>query len=178
MKIFIIVGMPAAGKNIARLYAESQDMVYYATGDIVRAEVKGRGLEADAVNSSEVSDELRGEDGMGVTRLALEEVLKSGTAVGFLEGMRSWPEIKLIREKADGVVVAFLTPRNVRRERIVSRGREDDSAQAFDDRDKRELAYGTAIPIAMADAYVLNTGSEDDAISQLDAIVREETVRR
>lgn len=178
MKIFIIVGMPAAGKNIARLYAESQDMVYYATGDIVRAEVKGRGLEADAVNSSEVSDELRGEDGMGVTRLALEEVLKSGTPVGFLEGMRSWPEIELIREKADGVVVAFLTPRNVRRERIVSRGREDDSAQAFDDRDKRELAYGTAIPIAMADAYVLNTGSEDDAISQLDAIVREETVRR
>jgi dephospho-CoA kinase len=178
MKIFIIVGMPAAGKNIARLYAESQDMVYYATGDIVRAEVKGRGLEADAINSSEVSDELRGEDGMGVTRLALEEVLKSGAAVGFLEGMRSWPEIELIREKADGVVVAFLTPRNVRRERIVSRGREDDSAQAFDDRDKRELAYGTAIPIAMADAYVLNTGSEDDAISQLDAIVREETVRR
>jgi dephospho-CoA kinase len=175
MKIFIIVGMPAAGKNIARLYAESQDMVYYATGDIVRAEVKGRGLEADAVNSSEVSDELRGEDGMGVTRLALEKVLISGAEVGFLEGMRSWQEIELIREKADGVVVAFVTPRNVRRERIVSRGREDDSPQAFDDRDKRELAYGTAIPIAMADAYILNTGSEDDAISQLAAIVRQET---
>jgi dephospho-CoA kinase len=175
MKIFIIVGMPAAGKNIARLFAESKDMVYYATGDIVRSEVKGRGLEADAINSSEVSDELRGEDGMGVTRLALEEVLKSGAAVGFLEGMRSWPEIELIREKADGVVVAFVTPRNVRRERIVSRGREDDSPQAFDDRDQRELAYGTAIPIAMADAYILNTGAVDDAISQLNAIVRQET---
>jgi len=175
MKIFIIVGMPAAGKNIARLYAESQDMVYYATGDIVRVAVKERGLEADAVNSSEVSDELRGEDGMGVTRLALEEVLKSGADIGFLEGMRSWPEIELIREKAEGIVVAFLTPRNVRRERIVLRGREDDSPQAFDERDKRELAYGTAIPIALADAYVLNTGSVDDAISQLDAIVQEET---
>jgi dephospho-CoA kinase len=175
MKIFIIVGMPAAGKNIARLYAESQDMVYYATGDIVRVAVKERGLEADAVNSSEVSDELRGEDGMGVTRLALEEVLKSGADIGFLEGMRSWPEIELIREKAEGIVVAFLTPRNVRRERIVLRGREDDSPQAFDDRDKRELAYGTAIPIALADAYVLNTGSVDDSISQLGAIVQEET---
>jgi dephospho-CoA kinase len=175
MKIFIIVGMPAAGKNIARLYAESQDMVYYATGDIVRAAVKERGLEADAVNSSEVSDDLRGEDGMGVTRLALEAVLKAGADIGFLEGMRSWPEIELIREKAEGIVVAFLTPRNVRRERIVSRGREDDSPQAFDDRDKRELAYGTAIPIALADAYVLNTGSVDDAISQLGTIVREET---
>lgn len=177
MKIFVIVGMPAAGKNIARLYAESQDMVYYATGDIVRAEVKGRGLEANAINSSEVSDELRGEDGMGVTRLALEEVLKSGADVGFLEGMRSWPEIELIREKAESMVVAFVTPRSVRRERIVSRGRADDSPQAFDDRDQREIAYGTAIPIAMADAYVLNTGSEEDAISQLDAIVSEETAR-
>ncbi|MGP8153605.1 MAG: AAA family ATPase [Smithella sp.] len=178
MKIFIIVGMPAAGKNIARLYAESQDMVYYATGDIVRAEVKGRGLEADAVNSSEVSDELRGEDGMGITRSALEEVLKSGATVGFLEGMRSWPEIELIREKADSVVVAILTPRNLRRERIVSRGREDDSPQSFDDRDKREISYGTAIPIAMADAYILNTGSVEDSINQLDAIVKQEMAKR
>jgi dephospho-CoA kinase len=178
MKIFIIVGMPAAGKNIARLYAESQDMVYYATGDIVRAEVKSRGLEADAVNSSEVSDELRGEDGMGVTRLALEAVLTSGAEIGFLEGMRSWPEIQLIREKADGVVIAFMTPRNVRRERIVSRGREDDSPQAFDDRDQREIAYGAAVPIAMADAYILNTGSEEDAMTTLDEIVKEASTKR
>jgi dephospho-CoA kinase len=152
-------------------------MIYYATGDIVRAEVKGRGLEADAVNSSEVSDELRGEDGMGITRLALAEILKSSVAVGFLEGMRSWQEIELIREKADSVVVAFVTPRNLRRERIVSRGREDDSPQAFDDRDKREIAYGTAIPIALADAYILNTGSEEDATSQLDAIVQQEIAK-
>jgi dephospho-CoA kinase len=177
MKIFVIVGMPAAGKNIARLYAVSQDMIYYATGDIVRAEVKRRGLEADAINSSEVSDELRGEDGMGVTRLALAEILKSSVTVGFLEGMRSWQEIELIREKADSMVVAFITPRNLRRERIVSRGREDDSPQAFDDRDKREIAYGTAIPIALADAYILNTGSQEDATSQLDAIVQQEIAK-
>jgi dephospho-CoA kinase len=178
MKIFIIVGMPAAGKNIARLYAESQDIVYYATGDIVRSEVKRRGLEADAVNSLEVSDALRGADGMGITRLALEEILKSSAAVGFMEGMRSWPEIELIREKADSVIITFLAPRNLRLERIVSRGREDDSPQAFDDRDRREISYGTAVPIALADAYILNTGSEDDAMSQLDAIVKKETAKR
>lgn len=88
MKIFVIVGMPAAGKNIARTYAESKGLIYYATGDIVRAEVKKRGA-TDPVSTAKISDELRGPDGMGVTRLALEEVLKSGAAVGFLEGMRS-----------------------------------------------------------------------------------------
>ena len=35
MKIFVIVGMPAAGKNIAMTYSESQGFVYYATGDII-----------------------------------------------------------------------------------------------------------------------------------------------
>ncbi|MCE5211294.1 MAG: AAA family ATPase [Deltaproteobacteria bacterium] len=173
MKIFVIVGMPASGKNIARIYAESNDFIYYATGDIVRAEVRRRGVEADPVETAAISDELRGEDGMGVTRLALEEVLKSGAAVGFLEGMRSWPEIELIREKADCEVVAFLAPRQMRLERICARGREDDSPQAFDDRDRREIGYGAAIPIALADAYILNTATLEEAISQLDTIVKQ-----
>jgi dephospho-CoA kinase len=175
MKIFIIVGMPAAGKNIARLYAGSQDMVYYSTGDIVRAEVKMRGLEVDADTTSAVSDDLRGEDGMGVTRLALEEILKTGADVGFLEGMRSWQEIELIREKAEGVVVAILAPKSLRLERVCARGRDDDSPVNFDERDQREIGYGTAVPIVLADAYILNTASMDDAISQLDAIVKQET---
>ncbi|PKN37103.1 MAG: hypothetical protein CVU62_10880 [Deltaproteobacteria bacterium HGW-Deltaproteobacteria-2] len=170
MKIFVIVGMPAAGKNIARTYAESKGLIYYATGDIVRTEVKKRGA-ADPVSTAKISDELRGPDGMGVTRLALEKILQSGDAVGFLEGMRSWPEIELIRKKADCVVVAFLAPRKLRLERICVRGRADDSPGAFDERDQREIAYGTAIPIALADAYILNTKTMDDAIEQLNTIV-------
>ncbi|KQC11522.1 MAG: hypothetical protein APR62_01530 [Smithella sp. SDB] len=172
MKIFVIVGMPAAGKNIARTYAESKGLVYYATGDIVRAEVKKRGAGGDAASTAKISDELRGSDGMGVTRLALEAVLQSGADVGFLEGMRSWPEIELIRKKVDGVVVAFLAPRKLRLDRICARGRADDSPQAFDERDQREIAYGTAVPIALADAYILNTGTMDDAVKQLDAIIK------
>jgi len=176
MKIFVIVGMPAAGKNIARTYAESRGLVYYATGDIVRAEVKMRGVEADPARTAQISDELRGKDGMGVTRLALEAVLQSGADAGFLEGMRSWPEIELIREKAECIVIAFLAPKKLRFDRIRARGRADDSPQAFDGRDQREIAYGTAIPIALADAYVLNTGTMDDAIQQLDIIVEKAAV--
>ena len=178
MKIFVIVGMPAAGKNIARTYAESEGLIYFATGDIVRAEVKKLGAEADAAGTAKISDELRGKDGMGVTRLALEKILQSGADVGFLEGMRSWPEIELIRQKADCVVVAFLAPRKLRLERISSRGRADDSPEAFDKRDQREIAYGTAIPIALADAYLLNTGTMDETIRELDAIVKKETAKR
>jgi hypothetical protein len=107
MKIFVIVGMPAAGKNIARIYSESKGYPYYATGDLVRGEVRRRGFEADAVHMAAVSTELRGDDGMGVTRMALDTVLKANSPVVFLEGMRSWPEIELIRQTAGCVVVAF-----------------------------------------------------------------------
>ena len=171
MKIFIVVGMPAAGKNIARMFAQKQGFPYFATGDIVRAEVKKRGLEASAPNTAKVSDELRGEDGMGVTRRALATALSQEDDVVFLEGMRSCPEIELIKQEAPAVVVAFLAPRNLRRDRVVSRGRADDSADAFDDRDLREISYGASIPIALADEYVLNTSTTNHALDKLGAIV-------
>ena len=40
MIIMIIVGMPASGKNVARIYADSKKIPYFATGDVVRSEVQ------------------------------------------------------------------------------------------------------------------------------------------
>jgi dephospho-CoA kinase len=173
MRLFIVVGMPAAGKNIARIYAEGKGIAYFATGDMVRQEVQRRGLPADAEQTAAVSTELRGNDGLGVTRHALAAVLASGGEIAFLEGMRSWPEIELIRARAEATVIAFLAPRALRRERVIARGRTDDSAAAFDARDQREIDYGAAVPIALADAYLLNTGTLDEALCRLDAIVRD-----
>jgi dephospho-CoA kinase len=48
MKCFIIIGMPAAGKDIARQFARLQGLPYFATGDIVRAEASRRGVSPDA----------------------------------------------------------------------------------------------------------------------------------
>ncbi len=172
MKIFIIVGMPASGKNIARLYAESKNIPYFATGDLVRREVSKRDLEPTAENTGKVSTELRGKDKMGVTRLALSAALKARNPMVFLEGMRSWPEIDLIRQEAESIVVAFLAPKEVRLKRILSRGRSDDLPEYFQERDLREISYGTAVPIALADEYILNKGSLEDALQALDQIVK------
>jgi dephospho-CoA kinase len=174
MKIIVIVGMPASGKNIARLYAEERGIPHFATGDLVRREAARRGLEADAETIARISTELRGRDGMGVTRLALAAALRAAKPVVFLEGMRSWPEIELIRKEAEVKVVAFLAPRNTRLQRILSRGRSDDSPAHFHDRDLREITYGAAVPIALADEYILNTGSVEEGISGLDSLIRQD----
>ena len=174
MKIFIIVGMPASGKNIARQYADTREIPYFATGDLVRGEVSRRGLERTAENTGRVSTELRGMDGMGVTRFAISAALQARKPVVFMEGMRSWPEIDLIRQKAESTVIAFLAPKEVRLERILARGRSDDSPEYFQERDLREISYGTAVPIAVADEYILNTGNIEDAVQALDQIVRKD----
>lgn len=172
MYIFVIVGMPAAGKNVARIYAESHQYPYFATGDIVREEVIKRNLSADGQNVAMVSGELRGDDGMGVTRIALLRAIASQADVIFMEGMRSLQEIELIRKSASCCVVAFIAPRSLRLERVASRGRPDDSPEAFNERDSREISYGTAIPIALADEYILNTAALEDALSGLETIVQ------
>ena len=171
MKCFIIIGMPAAGKDIARQVARAKGYPYFATGDIVRAEAARRGVSPDAESMARLSTELRGTDGMGVTRLALKAALDSGAAVAFMEGIRSRQEVDLIGAQAETVVIAFLAPRPLRRARVLARGRSDDSAAAFDGRDRREIDYGVAVPIALADEYVLNAGTLDEALAAFDRII-------
>ncbi len=177
MKCFIVIGMPAAGKDIARQYARAKDYPYFATGDIVRAEANRRHVQPDAESMGRLSTELRGDDGMGVTRLALKAATDSGAPVVFMEGIRSRQEVELIRSGADTVVIAFLAPRPLRRQRVVSRGRSDDSAAAFDGRDQREIDYGLSVPIALADAYVLNTGTIEEALEAFEKIVESHVAR-
>jgi len=176
MKCFIIIGMPAAGKDIARQVARAKGYLYFATGDIVRAEAARREVSPDADSMARLSTELRGSDGLGVTRLALKTAVASGAPVVFMEGIRSRQEIDLIGAQAETVVVAFLAPRDLRRQRVLSRGRSDDSAAAFDGRDRREIDYGLAIPIALADEYVLNTGTLEEALAAFGRIVERHTV--
>jgi dephospho-CoA kinase len=172
MIIFIIVGMPAAGKNIACEYAAANKYSYFSTGDIVRAEVKRRGSKPDAENTAIISTEMRGGDGLGVTRIAVNEAIKKNTPVVFLEGLRSWPEIEYIKSIANCAVIAIVAPRSVRLRRVELRGREDDSALLFGERDRREITYGVATCIALADDYVVNSGSVQDAYLQLDRIIK------
>lgn len=172
MKLIVVTGMPAAGKNIAAEYAQKRQYPLFSTGDFVRKEIRRRGCVADPETSAAISTEMRGADGLGVTRLAVEEALKQKADFVLLEGIRSWSEIEFIRSHAPCTLVAILAPRNVRLNRVKQRGRDDDSAEHFDERDRREIEYGVAVCIALADAYVLNDCTMGDALKQLDGIVK------
>jgi dephospho-CoA kinase len=172
MKIFVIVGMPASGKNIARDYAEKNQYPYFSTGDIVRSEIEKLNLKADAGSTAIISDELRGKDGLGVTRTALNTAINVKSEIVFLEGIRSWPEVELIKHRAECILIAVVAPKEVRYSRVRYRGRADDSTDLFNNRDRREIDYGVAACIALADEYVLNTDTMENAFNQFTQIVQ------
>lgn len=171
MKIFIVTGMPASGKNMAARFAHDHRYPYFSTGDLVRAEISRRGLTADPETSARISTEMRGDDGLGVTKRAVTEALSQSAEIVFIEGIRSWPEVQWIRSRTPCCVIAVVAPRDIRLERVKKRGREDDSVDHFAMRDRREIEYGVALCIALADAYVVNDGKLEDAERQLAAIV-------
>jgi dephospho-CoA kinase len=90
----------------------------------------------------------------------------------FLEGLRSWPEIEYIKSKVNCAVIAIVAPRSVRLRRVELRGRADDFALHFNERDWREINYGVATCIALADEYIVNSGTLEDAHLQLDKIIK------
>ena len=171
MKLIVVTGMPASGKNIVCQYARKHGHPYFSTGDIVREEILKRGGKGDPETSARISTELRGSDGLGVTRMAVARVLEQKSKIVFLEGIRSWPEIEMIRSKLPATLVAVVAPREARRERVQKRGRADDAPAFFDERDQREIGYGIAVCIALADAYILNTGTVEEAMAQVENIV-------
>ncbi|MDG6221121.1 MAG: AAA family ATPase [Candidatus Thermoplasmatota archaeon] len=173
--IVVVVGMPASGKNFARFYAEENRIPYLSTGDMVRVECASRGLDLNAKNLAMISDELRSKDPAELTRWLIDRVKKelSHEPVVMLEGMRSWEEIEVVRYSFPTTVVAFVVGLPTRRRRFISRGREDDDPKFFDERDRREIEYGTTVPIAMADRYVMNEGEIEDTVLKFRRIMED-----
>ena len=76
--------------------------------------VRRIGLEANADTTERISAELRGPGGMGVTRLASATALQPHSDIVFPTGTRSRPKIELISANGDAVVIAFVTPKQLR----------------------------------------------------------------
>lgn len=173
VRVLVAVGMPGSGKSLARECASEMGIKNLSTGDLVREECGKRGLEPTGPNCKMISDELRGIDPSELTNRLIKKVLEemSEENMVVLEGMRSWEEILSLREHFHAEVLAFILPMRDRDERRGSRGRPEDDPALFRERDWSEIEYGTSVPIAMADHYVLNTGTLDESKARVREIL-------
>jgi dephospho-CoA kinase len=155
-KIFVVVGMPGAGKSEVSRFCKEQGIAMFRTGDVIREEVVKRGLELVPENSEKIARQLREEQGMDVAaRVTMEKAMKLPDRLVCLEGPRDMHELAYISKNSDMTLVVVKADDRARFERLVGRGksgrdpgntvrgnRNPRDAQEFEWRDQRELERG------------------------------------
>tara|TARA_B100000614_G_scaffold260782_1_gene288557 strand:+ start:786 stop:1346 length:561 start_codon:yes stop_codon:yes gene_type:complete len=165
-----VCGMPGSGKGeFAKIIADNGIPVR-SMGDMVRAEVKLRGLEGNPNVFGEVAADLRAKFGEEVLaiRLADEvtELMKTHPIV-MIEGMRGTAEFQIFNSRwaPRFSSVAITANPEVRFQRTQSRGRsEDGDREQFQIREAREAGWGLYSLIEQADYQINNESTLEDLV--------------
>lgn len=158
--------MPGSGKSEAVKVARERGLPVVRMGDLVWEEVAARGLPRDAEHVGRVASEMRAEHGNDVwAHRTVERVqgLDSDAPLVVIDGLRTNEEVLTLRKALgeDFLLVAIHTDPDERFARMQRRGRDDDSldVDVLRERDQREMGWGIARTIALADTIVVNEGS-------------------
>ncbi len=170
MKIIAFAGKPLAGKSEASRIAHELGYRVIVMGDVVREEVKRRGLQMEDKVVGKVATELREKEGKDVIARRCIQKIRNGRAkndsILIIDGIRSIDEVNRFKKEFgdDFVLISIEAPAEIRYERAKKRKREDDvgSIEELLERDRRELSWGMGEALKNADIRIDNTGSLED----------------
>ena len=169
-----VCGMPGSGKSIISDTARRLQWSIRSMGDVVRSEVERLGLDHSAEVTGRVATDLRESHGLTVIadRLAIQinEDLMAGRSV-LVDGVRSPVELKRLTQIVGlrPLLIAVTADASIRWQRLKERGRpEDGSIESLQARDQREIGFGLAEVITLADIVWCNV-DDDVENAQRDA---------
>ncbi|MCW3133957.1 MAG: AAA family ATPase [Methanophagales archaeon] len=184
--VFAFVGAPAAGKTEAASVAKELGIPVITMGEVIREELRKRGLPLNDKNAGRVANELRAREGMDAVAKRCIPLIKAQrksagknqkVIVVVVDGVRGIAEVETFKKEFgnDFVLVRIDAPLSLRYERIKSRGRGDDldllSLEEFKNREKRELGWGMEEAMKKADKVVKNTMSLEEFKEQVKGIL-------
>jgi dephospho-CoA kinase len=163
-KVFVLTGMPGAGKEEFAKVALDHGYSVIQMGDVVRAEAVKRNIVMDDRGVGGFATSERQAHGPGIwAERCLPHVGKGNFII---EGSRSLTEVEVFRTNLGKgfKVVAIHTSPERRFARLRARGRYDApvTLEDFRVRDERELSWGLGSLIALADVMIVNEGSLEE----------------
>jgi len=171
MKLIVcLTGMPGAGKSTIADGLKSKGYEIINMGNAVRTEAKRRDLEPTGPNLGKLMLELREKNGPGaVAELVKTEIENSNSDVIIIDGIRSSPEIEVLKKYGTVKLLAIHASTNTRFEFLQNRGRSDDpkTKENFEERDTRELGVGISNPIALSDDAISNNNLTKEELIDL-----------
>jgi len=175
-KLIIFVGMPGSGKSICVEHLKNKGLKSVYFGGITIEEVKKRGLDLTPENEKIVREDIRknqGNDAYAKKIIAEIESLKSIQPI-VVDGLYSWTEYKLFKSTFgdNAVVIAVVSPRNLRHQRLQKRPKRPLNNDEAKDRDYAEIEHlEKGGPIANADYYLSNTEDMQSLLNSLDVLL-------
>ncbi|MDI6888829.1 MAG: AAA family ATPase [Methanocellales archaeon] len=167
MNIIGFVGLPASGKTEAAKVAQKLGIPVIRMGDVVREEVRRRGLDITEENVGKVANDIRAKEGMGAIAkrcIPLIKAMNSDTVA--VDGLRGGAEVEVYKNAFDAqfTLIAILASQKNRFARTIARKRSDDVVdwEGFKQKDERELRWGLEKAMKMADILIDNNGTLEE----------------
>jgi len=175
VKIIAFVGLTGSGKSTAVDYLTERGYPKVYFGGIVLDEVAKRGLELTQANEQPIREELREKEGKDfvVKRIVVQihDLIAAGQHRIVADGLYTWTEYKVLKREFPGelTVVAVVSPKHLRKQRMANRPIRPLTASEVDKRDWAEIEnIEKGGPIAIADYFLINDGNLDHLHEQID----------
>lgn len=172
-----LVGMPGAGKTLCAKHLESRGFFQFRFGGIVTDEVERRGWAITPENERIVREAFRQNEGMdAIARRALPHLkaaMEKANSI-IIDGLYSFSEYKTLRPELgeDMVVIAIVCARDRRYSRLMNRPVRPLTREQAVARDYQEIeTLEKGGPIAIADYTLLNDGTPEELLHQLDSLL-------
>lgn len=175
-KIIALVGLAGSGKSSAVEYLTEKGFPKIYFGGVIYKAMDEAGIEKTWDNQQQFREEIRRREGKDfVIKCVIKNIhdlINAGQNKIVLDGLYTWSEYKFLKHEFPGqvVVIAIVTPKYLRYQRMAKRIERPMQPHEVDQRDWSEIEnLEKGGPIAIADYFIINDGSLEQLHQKIDA---------
>ena len=175
-KIIALVGLAGSGKSSAVEYLTEKGFPKIYFGGVIYKAMDEAGIEKTWDNQQKFREEIRRREGKDfvIKRVIknIHDLINAGQNKIVLDGLYTWSEYKFLKHEFPGqvVVIAIVTPKYLRYQRMTKRIERPMQPHEVDQRDWSEIEnLEKGGPIAIADYFIINDGSLEQLHQKIDA---------
>ncbi|OGH17002.1 MAG: hypothetical protein A3C30_01995 [Candidatus Levybacteria bacterium RIFCSPHIGHO2_02_FULL_40_18] len=139
-----LVGPIASGKGTVIEFLKKKGYSAYSTSDVLKEEVKSRGLDVNRANCNLVSNDLRNTLGTDILAVRTAEIIeRDNPDIIVIDAIRNPAEINYFRQKFGAKIIGVVANQRKRYDMFRARGIYTDEIQNFEqfkELDDREFA--------------------------------------
>lgn len=179
-KIIALVGLAGSGKSSAVEYLTKKGFPKIYFGGVIYKAMEEASIEPTWDNQQKFREEIRQREGKDfvIKRVIknIRDLINAGQNKIVLDGLYTWSEYKILKHEFPGqvVVIAIVTPKHLRYQRMMKRLERPMQPREVDQRDWSEIEnLEKGGPIAIADYFIINDSDLTQLHQKIDAVTRD-----